>query len=58
MDGQVRSIRDQFVTHTWSELLYRGMYFSPEREFVENSLVFSQKCVVGGCAPAGRMHRV
>jgi argininosuccinate synthase len=46
MDGKVRSLRDQFVTHVWSELLYNGMYFSPEREFVENSLIFSQKRVV------------
>ncbi|OAA65849.1 argininosuccinate synthase [Niveomyces insectorum RCEF 264] len=47
MDGKVRSLRDQFVTHNWSELLYNGMYFSPEREFVENSLLFSQKHVNG-----------
>ena len=46
MDGKVRSIRDQFVTHHWSELLYNGLYFSPEREFVENSVVFSQRRVV------------
>lgn len=45
MDGKVRSLRDQFVTHHWSELLYNGMYFSPEREFIENSVVFSQKRV-------------
>ena len=24
MDGKVRSLRDQFVTHNWSELLYNG----------------------------------
>jgi argininosuccinate synthase len=35
LDGQVRALRDQFVTHTWSTLLYNGMYFSPEREFIE-----------------------
>lgn len=46
MDGKVRSLRDQFVTHSWSEILYNGLYFSPEREFVENSLIFSQKRVV------------
>jgi argininosuccinate synthase len=46
MDGKVRSLRDQFVTHHWSELLYNGLYFSPEREFVENSLVFCQQRVV------------
>ncbi|KAL1893955.1 argininosuccinate synthetase [Sporothrix stenoceras] len=47
LDGKVRSLRDQFVTHNWSELLYNGMYFSPEREFVENSLLFSQRLVNG-----------
>lgn len=47
MDAQVRSLRDQFVTHKWSEFLYNGMYFSPEREFVENSLVFAQQRVNG-----------
>ena len=26
MDGRVRSLRDQFVTHNWSELLYNGLY--------------------------------
>ncbi len=24
LDSQVRSLRDQFVTHKWSELLYNG----------------------------------
>jgi len=43
--GAVRSLRDQFVTHNWSELLYKGLYFSPEREFIENSLVFAQRRV-------------
>ena len=51
MDGKVRSLRDQFVTYHWSELLYNGLYFSPEREFVENSLVFSQRRVVCGYGP-------
>jgi argininosuccinate synthase len=46
LDGAVRSLRDQFVTHNWSELLYKGLYFSPEREFIENSLVFAQRRVV------------
>ncbi|KAM3079497.1 argininosuccinate synthetase [Clarireedia jacksonii] len=45
MDGKVRSLRDQFVTFNWSELLYNGLYFSPEREFIENSLVFCQRRV-------------
>lgn len=47
LDGQVRALRDQFVTFNWSRLLYIGLYFSPEREFLENSLVFSQKYVNG-----------
>jgi len=47
LDGQVRALRDQFVTPTWSSLLYNGMYFSPEREFAENSLLFSQNRVNG-----------
>jgi len=51
MDGKVRSLRDQFVTHHWSQLLYDGFYFSPEREYVENSLLFSQRRVVCGHGP-------
>ncbi|KAI5917068.1 argininosuccinate synthase [Camillea tinctor] len=47
MDSRVRELRDQFVTLTWSRQLYQGMYFSPEREFVENSIVFSQRSVSG-----------
>lgn len=45
MDGKVRELRDQFVTLSWSRHLYNGMYFSPEREFVENSIIFSQQDV-------------
>ena len=47
MDSQVRELRDQFVTRAWSRQLYNGMYFSPEREFAENSVVFSQQNVTG-----------
>lgn len=47
LDREVRSLRDQFVTHTWSKLLYNGMYFSPEREFIEVSILASQKRVNG-----------
>lgn len=28
LDGQVRALRDQFVTPTWSSLLYNGLFFS------------------------------
>jgi argininosuccinate synthase len=47
MDSQVRDLRDQFITRAWSRQLYNGMYFSPEREFVENSVIFSQQSVTG-----------
>ncbi|KZF25866.1 argininosuccinate synthase [Xylona heveae TC161] len=47
MDREVRALRDQFVTFTWSKLLYNGLYFSPEREFIEKSIVASQDRVNG-----------
>ncbi|CAI4218832.1 unnamed protein product [Parascedosporium putredinis] len=47
MDSKVRELRDQFATISWSRMLYNGMYFSPEREFVENSIVFAQQNVTG-----------
>lgn len=47
LDSNVRRIRDQFVTTEWSRCLYNGMYFSPEREFLGNSITFSQKGVNG-----------
>jgi len=46
LDGKVRYFRDQFSL-VWSELIYNGLYFSPEREFVQNSLEFAQKDVTG-----------
>lgn len=47
MDSHVRDLRDQFVTRAWSRQLYNGMDFSPERKFVENSVIFSQQNVTG-----------
>ncbi|KAL7936600.1 argininosuccinate synthase [Trichoderma chlorosporum] len=47
MDSRVRELRDQFVSLTWARQLYNGMYFSPEREFVDNSIEFSQRNVSG-----------
>ncbi|KAK3934711.1 argininosuccinate synthase [Diplogelasinospora grovesii] len=47
MDSKVRKLRDQFCTIEWSHCLYNGMYFSPEREFLENSIQFSQANVTG-----------
>jgi argininosuccinate synthase len=47
LDGKVRELRDQFVTVSWSRQLYNGMYFTPEREFVEASIEQSQQHVSG-----------
>ena len=47
MDREVRALRDQFVTFNYAKILYNGLYFSPEREFLESSIVASQKNVNG-----------
>ncbi|KJY01670.1 argininosuccinate synthase like protein [Zymoseptoria brevis] len=47
MDREVRALRDQFVTFNYAKLLYNGLYFSPEREFLEASITESQKKVNG-----------
>ncbi|PHH59584.1 hypothetical protein CDD81_2849 [Ophiocordyceps australis] len=47
MDSRVRKLRDQWCTIEWSHCLYNGMYFSPEREFLDNSILFSQRNVTG-----------
>jgi len=47
LDRQVRALRDQFITPQFSQLLYNGQYFSPEREFLSASLITSQKSVNG-----------
>lgn len=47
LDREVRNLRDQFVTITWSKLLYNGLYFSPERKFIEKSIVAAQDDVNG-----------
>jgi argininosuccinate synthase len=63
MDREVRALRDSFITFNYSkvsntkpfhqllsnnfQLLYNGMYFSPEREFLEASITASQKSVNG-----------
>lgn len=47
MDSRVRELRDQFTSLAYAKILYNGFYFSPEREFVENSIVFSQRNVTG-----------
>ncbi len=47
MDREVRALRDQFVTFSYAKILYNGLYFSPEREFLEDSIIASQKSVNG-----------
>lgn len=46
LDGRVRALRD-LMSKQWSELLYNGMYFSPERALLQPSLDFSQERVNG-----------
>ncbi|KAK6070789.1 argininosuccinate synthase [Seiridium cupressi] len=47
LDARVRELRDLFVTSSWSRLLYNGLYFSPEREFLDNSIVYSSRNTTG-----------
>ncbi|TVY22044.1 Argininosuccinate synthase [Lachnellula arida] len=47
LDREVRALRDQFLTFNYAKVLYNGLYFSPEREFLEQSIVASQKEVNG-----------
>ncbi|KAG7881458.1 hypothetical protein KL937_001081 [Ogataea polymorpha] len=47
LDREVRSIRDAFVTPTYSKLLYNGMYFTPECEYVRSMIQPSQNTVNG-----------
>ncbi|CCD26075.2 argininosuccinate synthase NDAI_0G02980 [Naumovozyma dairenensis CBS 421] len=47
LDKEVRQLRDQFVTPTYSKLLYNGSYFSPECEYVRSMIQPSQETVNG-----------
>lgn len=47
LDREIRALRDQFVTVNYSKILYNGMWFAPEREFLDVSIVESQKSVNG-----------
>lgn len=47
LDREVRAIRDQFITINYGRILYYGLYFSPEREFLYPSLIQSQHNVNG-----------
>ncbi|PON21800.1 argininosuccinate synthase [Trichoderma gamsii] len=46
VDSKVRAIMS-WIGNEWSQCLYNGMYFSPERELLENSIIYSQKHVNG-----------
>ncbi|KAF2430530.1 argininosuccinate synthase [Tothia fuscella] len=46
LDSKVKQIM-HWIGNEWSQCLYNGMYFSPERELLENSILFSQKHVHG-----------
>ncbi|RYP55057.1 hypothetical protein DL768_000373 [Monosporascus sp. mg162] len=46
LDGRVRSLRDS-LSKQWSELVYNGLYFSPEAAFLQPSLDFAQQRVNG-----------
>ncbi len=47
LDREVRAIRDQFVTPTYSKILYNGMYYTPESEYVRSMIAPSQISVNG-----------
>ncbi|CAH6721970.1 argininosuccinate synthase [[Candida] jaroonii] len=47
LDREVRALRDQFVTPSYSKILYNGMYFTPEGEYVRSMIEPSQKTVNG-----------
>lgn len=47
LDKELRALRDQFVTISFSRQLYNGMYFTPECEFIRSTIPASQKTVNG-----------
>ena len=47
LDREVRALRDQFATFHWSKCLYNGLYFSPEREYLQHAVVAAQRGVNG-----------
>ncbi|CAG8505694.1 541_t:CDS:2 [Paraglomus occultum] len=47
LDGQVRHLKDVNISIPYGRLLYNGLYFSPEREFLLHSLEFTQRNVNG-----------
>ncbi|KAI9470898.1 MAG: argininosuccinate synthase [Benjaminiella poitrasii] len=47
LDGQLRAMRDQNITVPYGRALYNGQYFSPECEFLSQSIAFTQRNVSG-----------
>lgn len=47
LDREVRALRDQFVTPSYAKILYNGMYFTPEGEYVRSMIQPSQGTVNG-----------
>ncbi|KAI1130591.1 argininosuccinate synthase [Nemania abortiva] len=45
-DAKVKEIM-AVISNRWSACLYNGLYFSPERELLDNTILFSQKYVHG-----------
>ncbi|MBM9520211.1 argininosuccinate synthase [Desulforhopalus vacuolatus] len=62
LDREVMKIRDSLISH-YSELVYNGFWFSPERELLQKTMDETQKVVngvvrmklyKGNCTPVGR----
>lgn len=47
LDREVRALRDSFVTVNYSRILYNGLYFTPEGEYVRLMIGPAQKTVNG-----------
>lgn len=47
MDKELRKLRDSFLSRSFSQQLYDGLYYSPECEFVRSAIPASQKNVNG-----------
>lgn len=47
LDREVRALRDNFITVNYSKVLYNGVFFSPEMEFLSACITASQKNVNG-----------
>lgn len=47
LDREVRALRDNFVTIQYSRILYNGLYFTPEGEYVRSMISPAQATVNG-----------